>query len=184
MQTDLLGEPSPTVVRSAIFNGPDDCYRDELKRIWDDALPLLPVCMLNPSRASHLVNDPTVLTLDHFGKLWGYGGTWVGNLYNWKSPSPAVMKSEPARLGPTNRDALGRMLAYAKANGNRVLVAWGNDGDFEGEATRFLNWARGSLGLELICLGTTNSGAPKHPLARGLHRIPRDQQPLVWANAL
>jgi hypothetical protein len=37
--------------RSAIIGGVDSCYRYELRRIWDDALPLLVVCMLNPSTA-------------------------------------------------------------------------------------------------------------------------------------
>ena len=27
---------------------------------------------------------------------------------------------------------------------------------------------------------TTLSGAPKHPLARGQHRIPDDQEPMQW----
>ena len=35
-------------------------------------------------------------------------------------------------------------------------------------------------GLVLSCLGTTLSGAPKHPLARGQHRIPDDQEPMQW----
>jgi hypothetical protein len=29
-------------------------------------------------------------------------------------------------------------------------------------------------------LGATADGSPKHPLARGVHRVPDDRQPLVW----
>lgn len=35
-------------------------------------------------------------------------------------------------------------------------------------------------GVKLDCLGTTGSGAPKHPLARGKHRIPADFAPVAW----
>jgi len=37
-----------------------------------------------------------------------------------------------------------------------------------------------ACGVPLVCLGTTQSGAPKHPMARGGHRISRDQQPIEW----
>ena len=31
--------------------------------------------------------------------------------------------------------------------------------------------------LELFCLGTTQSGAPIHPMARGRHRVPDSASP-------
>ncbi len=33
---------------------------------------------------------------------------------------------------------------------------------------------------DLYCLGTTSKRSPKHPLARGHHRVPRGQQPILW----
>ena len=37
--------------------------------------------------------------------------------------------------------------------------------------------------VDLVCLGLTKDGYPKHPMARGAHRIPRDQQPILWKSA-
>jgi hypothetical protein len=164
---------------TAVFSGPDDCYRDQLIRRWDESLPLLVVCMLNPSTADHETNDPTILTLIHFAKLWGFGGLLVVNLCAFRSPSPAVMRAAADPVGPENDKALLNAMMYARASG-RILVAWGNDGDFLERGAWFCDRAV-NLGLSLICLGTTRSGAPKHPMARGLHRIPRDQQPLPWS---
>jgi hypothetical protein len=32
----------------------------------------------------------------------------------------------------------------------------------------------------IYCFGTTSSGAPIHPLARGKHRIPDNAEPVLW----
>lgn len=179
MQADLF-PVAPAIIRGAILSDCED-YRWELRRIWDQSLPLLVVCMLNPSRADHNIDDPTILTLIHFGKLWGYGGLLVVNLYGYRASIPKEMFARgAAAVGPENERYTAAAVAYAKANGGRLLAAWGNDG--AERATFFVEYVV-CQGVELICLGTTRSGAPKHPMARGVHRIPRDQQPIVWKAA-
>lgn len=182
VQADMFAAavPAPPMAMTALFGGPGDCYRYELRRFWDDALPLLVVCMLNPSTADHRRNDPTVLALIHFAKLWGYGGLLIVNLFAFRSSSPAAMMVAPYPFGAGNADALENAMAYARDHGGRLLCAWGNGGDFEGRAEWFCNRAFQVYRLELICLGTTKGWKPKHPLARGKHWIPRDQQPVVW----
>lgn len=160
-----------------------DCgtYRYEARRIWDGAKPMLVVCMLNPSTADDKKNDPTVLTLIHFAKLWGYGGLLIVNLYAFRSSSPKEMLAAGGKaMGPKNEFHIAAAVQYAKVNGGQLLAAWGNDGN--DRAVFVANWVQ-SLGVNLICLGKTKSGAPKHPLARGKHRIPRDQMPLIWRAA-
>lgn len=163
-----------------------DCgrYRTVLRRVWNRDLPLLVVCMLNPSTADHRKNDPTILTLIHFAKLWGYGGLMVVNLFSLRTPSPAEMMAAPDAFGPDNGPMLASAMQYARDNGRRLLVAWGNHGDHEGRAEWFCSRALRVYGLTLICLGTTKGWKPKHPLARGKHRVPRDQQPLVYREPL
>ena len=170
----------PAISKSAIVSG-CETYRYELRRVWDGALPMLAVCMLNPSTADANIDDPTVLTLTHFGKLWDYGGLLIVNLYAYRSPSPKQMfAAEAVAIGPKNEKYTAAAVFYARDNGGKLLAAWGNDGN--DRSMFFAQWAR-CQGVELVCLGTTQSGAPKHPMARGLHRIPRDQRPIPWGVA-
>lgn len=160
---------------------PCGLYRYELRRIWSEA-PLLTVCMLNPSTADHANDDPTILTLIHFAKAWGYGGLYVVNLYALRTSSPAAMMASAERVGPKNDGYIADALFYARETRGHLLAAWGNHGAFEGRSEHF---ERRALKHEvtLVCLGRTLSGAPKHPMARGQHRIPRDQLPIVWRPA-
>lgn len=155
-------------------------FRTELRRVWDPARPLLVVCMLNPSTADHERNDPTILTLVHFAKSWGYGGLLVVNLFSLRTSSPDEMMKAPDPFGPGNGQALEDAMAYARDHGGSLLVAWGNSGDHHGRAEWFANRALQDFGLTLICLGKTRFAKPKHPMARGKHFIARDQQPLIW----
>lgn len=183
---DLLGnEVEEPMTLSAVISECED-YRPELRRIWDETLPLLVVCMLNPSRADAKLNDPTVLTLIHFAKLWGYGGLLIVNLYDFRASKPIDMFNAVAPISKDNFRYIEQAIQYAADNGGKLLVAWGN-GPAEMERrnpTSFsqADWfsSRCLRRVTLVCLGKTNSGAPKHPMARGLHRIPRDQQPIVW----
>lgn len=156
-------------------------WRWNLKRVWDASRPLLIVCMLNPSTADHMKNDPTILALIDFATRWGFGGIWVVNQFAYRSSSPTVLATlDPVTAeGPLNFREWYDALTYARATGGWALAAWGNGGDNSG---RFMFWAD-LCDVDLYCLGTTADGSPKHPLARGKHHIPRDQQPLLWRKA-
>lgn len=177
---DLLGG---TIMERAAVISPCGTWRDELRRVWDDSLPLLVVCMLNPSKADHEIDDPTILTLIHFAKLWGYGGLLVVNLFSYRSSSPSEMMACADAIGPENSRHLNSAMAYARDHGGKLLCAWGNGGVHEGRDEWFCSVARHYYSLDLIVLGTTQSWMPKHPMARGKHRIPRDQMPILWRAA-
>lgn len=170
--------------REAVIAGPGDCYRYELRRIWDDRLPLLVVCMLNPSTADAERDDPTLQALMHFGRLWGYGGLLIVNLFALRTSSPAEMMAHDSAFGRDNAQHIHDAMTYAADHGGKLLAAWGNEGDFESRDEWFCSRALHVYRLTLICLGTTKNWRPKHPMARGKHRIPRDQQPIVWREAI
>lgn len=159
------------------------CYRLELRRIWDNGLPLLVVVMLNPSTADAEKDDPTLLALFWFARLWGYGGVLVVNLHGFRTSKPSgLFKAAVAgfdTIGPENHQHVGDALDYAVGTTRRVLVAWGTGGRELGLDAHVASRIR-ARGLEMICLGRNRDGSPKHPMARGKHRIPRDQQPIAW----
>lgn len=153
----------------------DKLFRYEAQRIWDWDLPRLVTCMLNPSTADHEKNDPTVKTLIHFGQLWGFGGLHIVNDRAYRASTTAELYLADEQIGPENRAYLIRACTYARATSGKVLVAWGN-----ADAGKTFTEIALRAKLELICLGTTKSGAPLHPMARGKNRIPRDRMPTIW----
>ncbi len=179
-EADLFGNQS--IIRSAVIS-PCELYRPELRRVWDASLALLVACMLNPSTGDAECDDPTILTLIHFARFWGFGGLLIINRYPYRTSKPAELFAVDASTrngGPENELTIGRALRYARENGGWMLVAWGNGGQ---EGAHFLVEMIACQGVTMKCLGTTQSGAPKHPMARGIHRIPRDQQPILWRAA-
>lgn len=153
----------------------DRVFRYEARRIWDLSRPRLVVCMLNPSTADEDKNDPTVLTLCHFGKYWGYGGLQIVNDRAFRASRPADLYLAEEQYGPLNRKYLRDAIIYARGSSGEALAAWGN-----AEAGQVFTALAKEHEVTLVCLGTTQNGSPKHPLARGVHRIPRDQQPIEW----
>lgn len=150
--TDLFIE------RDAVIS---DCekYRYLLRRVWDHDRPRALYVMLNPSTADADFDDPTIRSCTRLCKAWGHGSFEVINLFGFRSPYPKALKLADDPIGPDND-----RIAEAAINRCDVTVcAWGADA----MATQ-----RSSAMLSLIsahrpaafCLGTTKSGAPKHPL--------------------
>lgn len=173
------------MTRAAIISD-DLLYRYSLGRIWDQALPILIVCMLNPSDADALRDDPTILALIWFARLWGYGGIRVINLRAYRASKPAVMfAAERAGVdtrGPDNVLHWRSAIRYAQNSSVPILVAWGNNA-LGADYQPFVD-AAGEAGVELVCLGFTGTkGEPIHPAARGKHRVPRNRRPIIWQAA-
>lgn len=143
-------------------------YRYALWRRWDDGPQLLFV-MLNPSTASEHANDPTIRRCIGFARDWGYGALAVGNLFAWRTPSPAQLKRARGPVGRPN-DAWLQRLAGESA---MTVAAWGNHGVLHGR-DRIVR----ALLQDPFVLGLTAANAPRHPLyARA------DTQLVRWTDA-
>jgi hypothetical protein len=136
-----------------------DCgtYRYRLTRHWDkDAAPLTFV-MLNPSTADADLDDPTIRRCMGFAKREGAGGIVVVNLYAFRATDPRNLPIGGERIGPENEAYLYE--AIMGASGRPIVCAWGT----KGNGSFFVQWAKG-YGANLMALGITKEGLPKHPL--------------------
>lgn len=133
-------------------------YRYRLWRIWDRALPVLLVCMLNPSTADGIDLDPTTKRVSAFARALGYGGWMVVNAFAVKSTDPKGMLAHAAPVGPENDFHLAELAAH-----DLVLCAWGTKGAHLGRDARVLEIFR-EQECRPMCLRTTSIGHPEHPL--------------------
>ena len=166
----------------------DGLYRYVLNRRWD-AGPVMPWIMLNPSTADASVNDPTIVRCMKLARREGCGGICVLNLYALRSPDPAALRDarwrgDPDPVGPENDKwlaGLGELAELAlPVEGDNLIplaVAWGAHPLASDRVTRVLELI---APMPVVCLGVTAGGPPKHPLARGRHRIPDGQPFIPW----
>ena len=196
-QLDLFGAPAapppPPVVeisRSARFGGepgPDGKrpWRLVLRRWWGEGRVCLWL-MLNPSTADADSDDPSLSAMIAFTRNWGFAGLAVVNLYPVISPDPAVARAWAADAMAA-RDALQQNLETIErvaARADLLVCAWGAGAwDPDWIAVVLAHVRAAAPELVPHCIGVTESGAPKHPLARGHHRVPRDRKPEPWGMA-
>lgn len=123
--------------------------------------------MVNPSTADETTNDPTILRCIEFAKSWGFGSLAVGNLFAYRTPSPAQMKLADAPIGPKNDYWLQKL----KTDSTLAIAAWGNNGSYLGRNNEVLKLIPG-----FHHLGLTQSGQPRHPLY-----LASNTQPVAWS---
>lgn len=186
VETDLFG--NDVMKRDALFV---DGNRIKLSRRWSDG-PRALVIGCNPSEAGKDNDDPTSRWWNKWFRLFGFGAYDAVNLYPFCSSSPAVCRERVEAIAQGNwhdRDALHfvnlpTVVEMAKA-AHQVFVCWGAiawDNDWIEHVIEEIQTGEAPY-PDLWCWGTTGSGAPKHPLARGKHRISDDQQPILWRAA-
>lgn len=169
-----------TIFRDAKISD-DGLYRYVLIRVWDKALPVIVFIMLNPSTADALVDDATIRACMAIARAQGCGGIVVVNLFAFRATQPMDMKAARDPIGPENDMHIARVLKWKKVK--MVIAAWGADGRYMNRYYDVMSLVTLRHRIPLYCLGTTQHGAPKHPLARGKGRIPHDFQPIVWREA-
>lgn len=114
--------------------------------------------MLNPSTADAKVDDPTIRRCRAFARTWGCAGIKVLNLYAYRATNPAELKTCGDPIGPDNDSWLLKLAI----NYRDVVFAWGANAEPERAAEVVDIFRRGRC--RMLCLGTTKSGAPRHPL--------------------
>lgn len=150
------------MTRSAVISG-DRVYRYVLTRRWS-AAPAMPWMCLNPSTADADTDDPSIRRMCGFARREGCGGICVLNLYAMRSPDPGALRDGASLdpVGPDNdRWIAGLRIEFAVRAVVPVTVAWGANPLAAARVPRVMELL---AGLPAVCLGTTRSGAPRHPL--------------------
>jgi hypothetical protein len=157
--------PDLTAPSGAVLSD-DGVYRYLLWRRWSPG-DLLGFVMLNPSTADASADDPTIRRCIGFARHLGYGGILVGNVFAWRATDPRNLPaSTDDAFGPDNAEALGVLAGACSC----IIAAWGAHKRAGDLAQRVL----GIIG-SIDCLGTTKSGAPRHPLY-----LPASARPMPW----
>ncbi len=150
-------------------------YRYALERCWAPAGGRLAICMLNPSTADGVRDDPTIRRCIRFARDWGFGAVEIVNLYALRATRPAELRRAAEAVGPGCDRAIRRAAGRADA----VLVAWGAAGARRSDHADRVRRVRTIVEAwhAPCCLGTTRRGAPRHPLYVPAARRPRPCPP-------
>jgi len=162
--------------------------RIELGRRWAETGPVAAVIGCNPSDAGEDRDDPTCLWWTKWFREAGFAAYRAANLYPFISSSPKECRQRADWLnnGPDwyARDAIGDNLVELckiTAAVDRVFVCWGAIAWDDGWVDQVLEEIACEGGNPALwCWGFNIDGSPKHPMARGRHRIPAGQKALLW----
>lgn len=166
-----------------------DCgrFRWTLTRRWDNR-PYLLAVMANPSMADAERDDPTMTLLSQITAHNGFGGIVVVNLVPYRSSSPKEARAWLAQNNQSVFDAMWKNLDHVKhrvEQAGAVLAAWGSDGwkagDWYSRVSSLLEEAKLAPGKPIYHLGKCANGHPKHPLARGKHKVSKTAPLIVWS---
>lgn len=154
---DLLGGDT---IKAAVIS-PCGLYRYRLTRHWDGSKRALPFIMLNPSTADAEIDDPTIRRCMSFARRAELGGIIVVNLFAFRATKPETLKYTADPVGPENDAYLREIAIVSGRNSTPVVCAWGAVG-----WTRAPDLVRAMLreDANLVCLGQTKDGHPRHPL--------------------
>lgn len=142
---------------------PCGTYRYLLTRSWgDERGPKALWVMLNPSTANADLDDPTIRRCISFSKRFGCTRLAVVNLFAYRATDPKELEGKQVyRIGPENTTHVLRQLHHEPPR--HVVCAWGANmtANFIGKNMAGMIQRSGHTPM---CLGTTKSGAPRHPL--------------------
>jgi len=124
--------------------------------------------MINPSTADAEEDDATIRKLIGFAKRNGWGHIIVVNLFGYRATDVNELNTTTDNLsGEGNSTYIHKAMLFA----DDIVFAWGSSNKVKGRAKRMFDDAvdycvrmAAILDKKPICLGTTKSGDPRHPL--------------------
>lgn len=137
-------------------------HRYSLTIQWKTGPRTLMVIGLNPSTATELVDDPTVLRCKKRAKALGFDRMVMTNLFAYRATAPEDMKALDSADAVGGLDQMATLRDTA-ASSDLILCAWGNHGSHSRQASVVLRMLAAHRD-KFRCLAVTQTGHPKHPL--------------------
>lgn len=139
-------------------------YRYMLYRTWNSSLPSVAFIGLNPSTAGAFEDDATIRRCVTFATRWGFGRLFMVNLYGYIATQPKDMKKHADPIGDHNFEYIKKFTSAEHVG--QAICCWGGNVDdmLKSVWHHSVVEAWRMIGAPKFCLGTTNSGQPKHPL--------------------
>lgn len=176
-QTVLFGSDRYAGVKRSAEISECGRYRWWLRRHWpnegwpNDENRTVCFIMLNPSTADGLTDDPTIRRCMGFALDWGFSTLSVRNLFPYRATDPKELKKAGREIATGGDRGYNELRAARSAS--LVIAAWGADVPF-----CTIQYLFGEVPQGMCCLGTTKSGAPRHPLY-----VKSTQKPVLWEPA-
>ncbi len=137
-------------------------YRYVLWRIWDESKPKWMFVLLNPSKATHEQDDPTITRLVKRAKMNGAGGIVVVNSGAIRQTDSDLAVQDEDPVGPHNAFWIEQMIPQC----DKHIAGWGPKASlFKGERLTKAMFIK--AGVPLYALKINKDGSPGHPLYIG-----------------
>ncbi len=146
---------------------PSDCgdYRYFLSRTWDRDAPVLMFIMLNPSKATDLMMDKTVMLCTNRAVTDEFGALWVLNIFAYQATKPRdIPRDRP--IGQHNDEIIAqkvKMLDERNNDCDKIVCAWGNNKIIKGRDNEVKTILRKTTNLPLYHLGLLPARRPRYP---------------------
>lgn len=151
----------PPGVRGSWVISPDEKYRYELARVWDETLPVLMAVGMNPSTANPEYDDMTLYKLRRYAISWGFGTLLMSNSFAYRATDQTRLLDVPDPVGSENDNHLMSMAERA----DLILLAYGLPKPslrYRGIQVAHMLAERHARKLHVLEL--SRAGIPKHPL--------------------
>lgn len=152
----------PGMSGDAIFVGARNEYRPRLRRWIGETFPARHALLIgmNPSTASHMINDPTITREWGFTSRWGYEGFVKCNVADYRATYPSDLLAPGVVVRSDGN--LAMILEEAKT-AELVVIACGAVNRALTDVARETIEALRAAGVPMMTFGLTAAGWPKHP---------------------
>jgi hypothetical protein len=161
------------VTATAVYGGPNNCYRYRLDWTWSDTQPVLLACMMNPSTATEYQGDATLSWVYRWATLKGFGKLIVVNADAYRCTDQMRLAEVSDPCGPKNMIHILR----AANDADLICVGYGHP------KVHRVRYHGPRMARTLIEAGhilhawkRCRDGTPSHPLY-----LPSDVAAVLWS---